>query len=95
MVADKDIQFLQSPINEKEAIEIAKRYGGGSGSSNVQSQNFTNQTSVTVTHNLGYKPLVQVSDENGNIIDVVINHTNTSSFVMNSNISITGVIIYC
>jgi hypothetical protein len=30
MVADKDIQFLKSPITKQEAIQIAQKFGGGS-----------------------------------------------------------------
>lgn len=60
----------------------------------VKSQTFSDQTTVTVTHNLGYKPLVQVLGSGGNVIEVAIEHSNTSSFVMTSNSSISGTIIY-
>lgn len=56
---------------------------------------FTSQTSVTVTHNLGYKPKgITVLDGSGNEILVSIEHINTSSFVMTSNTAISGTIIY-
>ena len=66
----------------------------GTGTVTVTSVSFTNKTSVIVNHNLGYKPLVQVLNASGKEIVVDIEHTNTSNFVVSSNVSITGIINY-
>lgn len=55
---------------------------------------FTNQTSVTVTHSLGYYPLVQVVDDLGNVFVPDINHSSTSAFTVTFAEATTGNIIY-
>lgn len=68
------------------------------GSGDIQTvfeQSFTNQDTVLVTHNFGFKPKVQVTDSDGNVIfGINIQHNNTNSFTMYSNIAITGIINY-
>lgn len=145
-IAKKNLQFLKSPVNKGQVIDLIQEIGGGGGGSSNDkgwfidaaaltlaypvgqngwfavvgstdsiwvwdsgtnawvnsglsslttiNQNFTNQTSVTVIHNLGYKPLVQVTDGSGSLIGVVVEHINTSSFVITSNSVISGTIIY-
>lgn len=52
-----------------------------SGTTVVSNTNFTNQTSVVVTHNLGYYPLVDILDTNGVLIGGVVTHdTATKNF---------------
>ena len=58
-------------------------------------QTFTTQTSVTVTHNLGLYPLVQVLDNSGNvIIPDTINHGSTNAFTVSFTPALTGTIVY-
>lgn len=54
---------------------------------------FSNQTSVTVTHNLGFYPIVQVIDGSGNNIDFECKHTSTSELVVSFAVSQSGTIL--
>lgn len=66
--------------------------GGGSGSNLVTS--FTSQTSVTVTHNFGQYPVVDVLDNTGAvIIPLTITHTSVNAFTVTFTSSTTGNII--
>lgn len=51
MVADKDIQFLKSPINKQEAIQIAQKFGGGGSTSNKGY--FVDETALTTAYPTG------------------------------------------
>jgi len=55
---------------------------------------FSAQTSVTVTHSLGYEPWVQVLDENGVKTQPYIKHLDTNRFTVTFAVSSTGTIIY-
>lgn len=57
---------------------------------------FTSQSTITVTHNLGYKPLVQILDSTGHIVQGQVDHNEVTmnSFVVTLSSAITGVIIY-
>jgi len=58
-------------------------------------QAFTNQTSVTVTHNAGYYPIVQVIDASGtpDTIDFELSHTSTNEFVVSFGVAQSGTIL--
>lgn len=60
----------------------------------AQTQTFTDETSVTLTHNLGYYPIIQLMDGSSKIIDGEITHTNTSETVISFAVSQSGTIIY-
>jgi hypothetical protein len=60
----------------------------------ANSQAFTSQTSVTVTHNLGFYPYVWIEDENGNAIEGFIQHTSTNEFTVTFGVAQSGVIHY-
>lgn len=57
-------------------------------------QSFTSQTSVTVTHNLGYHPIVSVTDGSGNVVIGDVQHTSNNAFNVGFVISQTGTIEY-
>ena len=57
-------------------------------------QAFTNQTSVTVTHNLGYKPGVRIEDGSGDILDGNVNHASVNAFTITFQDSQSGTIHY-
>jgi len=61
---------------------------------NEYTQAFTAQTSVTVTHNLGYKPDVWVEDSSGNALTPDIQHTSSNAFTVTFGTSQTGTIHY-
>lgn len=57
-------------------------------------QSFTSQTSVTVTHNFGTYPIVQVIDSNGNvIIPKTINNSSTNAFTIILSATTSGNVI--
>ena len=58
-------------------------------------QSFTAQTSVTVTHNLGHYPIVQVIDNTGAKFDPTsITHASVNAFTVVMATSTTGNILY-
>jgi len=60
----------------------------------AQTQTFSNKTSVTLTHNLGYYPVIQILDSSLKVIDGEVQHTNTSVAVITFAVSQSGTIIY-
>jgi len=66
-----------------------------SGLAKQYTSSFSNQTSVTINHNLGRYPLVQVLDNSGYwIIPNSIQHTSTNSFTLTFDEETTGTVIY-
>lgn len=55
---------------------------------------FTNQTSVTVTHNLGYYPVVQVIDDSAVQLDAEVTQTSVNAFTVTFAVAQSGTIIY-
>jgi len=55
---------------------------------------FTDQTTVTVTHNLGYHPFIFIEDDDGNIIGGNVQHTDNNEFVVSFDSSTSGTIYY-
>lgn len=55
---------------------------------------FNNQSTITVDHNKGYTPLVQVIDSTNKEITVDVEHVSDNRFVVYSNSNITGKIVY-
>lgn len=57
-------------------------------------EGFTSETSVTITHNFGARPIVQVVDSSGvELIPLSVTHTNTNVFVVAFSSPTTGSII--
>ena len=54
----------------------------------------TATTSQVVSHNLGYRPIVQVVDSAGFVLDAQIQHLNTNQFQVTFNATQSGSIIY-
>jgi len=58
-------------------------------------ESFTSQTSVTVTHNLGYRPpAIMVIDGSSNSIDFELTQTSVNAFTVTFAVSQTGTILY-
>jgi len=58
-------------------------------------QSFTSQTSITVTHNRGWYPVVQVIDGSGILLSPLsVTHASVNSFTVTLSSSTTGNIIY-
>lgn len=57
-------------------------------------EDFTSQTSVVVTHNLGMKPVVWIEDGSGNVLDAEVNHASVNAFTVTFGVAQTGTIHY-
>jgi hypothetical protein len=67
----------------------------GLGSPTTTAVPFTTQTSVTVTHNKGFYPIVQVIDGGGAVlIPLTITHASTNAFTVTFDVSTSGNILY-
>lgn len=76
---------------------IAKSFTTSGGAPIVAqyTQTFVSQTSVTVTHNLGHYPIVQVLDASGNLIDPnSCNHASVNAFTVTFAPALSGTIVY-
>jgi hypothetical protein len=63
--------------------------------SSIVSSSFSGQTSVTITHNLGHYPIVQILDGSGNLIDPnSLNHGSVNAFTVTFNPMLSGTILY-
>lgn len=80
--------------SDLEISGTAMYLGGSSGT--PAEYTFTSSTLVTVTHNLGYKPIIQVLDASGEMITdgVDIDHVSNDEFTVASLIAISGTILY-
>lgn len=68
---------------------------GGASVPACYSQAFNNQTRVTVTHNLGHYPIVQVLDSSSNVIQPdTINHGSVNAFTVSFSPALSGTILY-
>lgn len=85
----------QFTIASDLAISGTAMYLGGSSGTPAE-YTFTSSTLITVTHNLGYKPIIQVLDESGEMITdgVDIDHVGNDEFTVASLIAISGTILY-
>ena len=54
---------------------------------------FSNSTQVTVNHNLGYIPTVQILLDNGSVVHADVQHTSTNSLVVTFVNAKTGSVI--
>lgn len=61
---------------------------------NTTNITFTNSSTITVDHNKGYNPLVQIIDTTNNMIDGQIYYPTLNRFIVYFNINLTGIIIY-
>jgi hypothetical protein len=55
---------------------------------------FTNQLSVTVDHNLGYKPAVTVIDSAGDEVECDVTHESANQAILNFSASFSGVALF-
>jgi hypothetical protein len=51
-------------------------------------------SNITITHNLGFYPAVQVIDDNGEVVmPITISHSNVNSYTVNFGVTISGYVI--
>jgi len=83
---------------EEIAVGTGLTMSGGSLTCSVlgtTNSSFTGQTSVTITHNRGRYPLVQVIDGSGDLLSPLsLNHASVNAFTVTFSTSTTGNIIY-
>lgn len=63
-------------------------------STSDNSESFTSQTSVTVTHNLGFYPFVRIVNSSGVTIEGFIQHSSLNKFVVMFGVATSGTIYY-
>ena len=69
--------------------------GGGSGSfdGTIKEVLFTDQTTLTISHDFENYPTVIILDANGNLVHAEIRHTSTSQILINFSDSLSGTVI--
>lgn len=89
---------LSADVNFGSSYGCIAKYFKTSGGATLPayySSTFTNQTSVTITHNLGHYPIVQILDGSNNlIIPDTLSHGSVNAFTVTFNPALTGTIIY-
>lgn len=88
-----NLQAGISVIDINAAVNVTNTTGGGSGSDKNYVQSFTNQSSVTVNHNLGKLPAVTVLNSANDSVEVFVNHINTNQLIITAIGSFTGKVI--
>lgn len=98
--SDKSIRVVRtSPTYKVNALKrrvTIKRSGfgpAGSDSDKTFTQVLTNQSQVTVTHNLGKYPAVTVTDSTGDEVEGYIEHLSINELVATFSSSFTGRIV--
>jgi hypothetical protein len=68
---------------------------GGSGGSDgtIKEVSFTNQTSLTITHDFENTPSVLIIDSSGYLVHAEIRHTSSSQILINFSNSLSGTVI--
>ncbi len=89
------MQTIVAPV----ALEVAIAPVGIQGKPGLSgipdaTQTFTGQTIVTVSHNRGYRPIVSVTDFNGDAISGSVQHLSLNTFSVSFNVPQSGRITY-
>ena len=93
-VSGIDITTLGAPDVNLVSV-LTPFYVGATGPPNAAVEtSVTATTSQVVSHNLGYRPIVQVVDNSGFVLDAQIQHINTNQFQVAFNAAQSGTIIY-
>ena len=67
--------------------------GGGSFDGTIQKVSFTNQTSLTITHDFENYPTVIILDSSGYLVHAEVQHTSSSQILINFSDSLSGTVI--
>lgn len=89
-VAEQGPEGIQGPVGPQGP----QGPPGALGSDSYFEQSFTNQATVTVTHNLGKRPAVTIIDSAGDEVEGEIEHAGLNQLTVTFSTSFTG-IIYC
>jgi len=74
-----EVRLLESGLMRRKAQDEIEAIRG---SSSVGTESWTSGTTKTVTHNLGYYPIVKVMDSSGNEVDVEVTYDSTNAFTL-------------
>ena len=66
---------------------------GGSSDGTIKEVSFTNQTSLSISHDFDNYPTVIVIDDSGNLIHAEIQYNSSSNILINFAISVSGTVI--
>lgn len=92
-IQDTDRMLIVDNINQEYMYELVDVAGYVLKSIST-SEDFTSQTSVTVTHGRGYKPIVWIEDTGNEVIDFECEHTSTLAFTITFAVAQSGTIHY-
>ena len=67
--------------------------GGGSSDGTIKEVTFTNQTSLTITHDFENIPTVIIIDDSGYLVHAEVQHTSSSQILINFSDSLSGTVI--
>jgi len=89
-----DLNFVLGTTNlNLDSDGTSNNFDISSSADRYYTQSFTNQTTVTVTHNLGKYPSTQIFDSAGDQVEGTINHVSINQLVATFGSSFTGTII--
>lgn len=67
--------------------------GGGSSDGTIKEVSFTNQTSLSISHDFDHYPTVIIIDASGNLIEAQVQYNSSSNILINFAISVSGTVI--
>lgn len=67
--------------------------GSGSFDGTIKEVSFTNQTSLTITHDFDNYPTVIILDSSGYLVHAEVRHTSSSQILINFSDSLSGTVI--
>jgi len=93
-IQDTDRILISDSVNQEYMYEMDD-VSGYVLKSISESEDFTSQTSVTITHNRGYKPIVWIEDGSGELLgSFECNHTSVLAFTITFAVAQSGSIHY-
>ena len=67
--------------------------GGGSSDGTIKEVTFTDQTSLTITHDFENIPTVIIIDDSGYLVHAEVQHASSGQILINFSISLSGTVI--
>lgn len=67
--------------------------GGGSSDGTIKEVSFTNQTSLSISHDFNHHPSVIVIDASGNLIEAEVQYNSANNILINFATAVSGTVI--
>lgn len=67
--------------------------GGGSTDGTIKEVSFTNQTSLSISHDFNHHPSVIVIDASGNLIEAEVQYNSSNNILINFSTAVSGTVI--